>query len=322
MSRDREYAARLFLDWLNKRYGRQFAPTDLEGAVWRAEDPAAESGGRIAIVSERLSEPSAVWEQRAAKLSERLDGARPGSYLLWVPPGGKLPHEEPDESEWVRRTVLGASKLASGRIGEARYPAKMELAKIRDEGGYANVVGGLGRHWTTVTDRVRGTFFVDSSSLLRLTREEKEREELFEQIGLLSQGVEMGKAVEFEFDDAWSVQRLPRGAAGAGLSDGWAITGAPEGFDPFDGAMTRRLLRSRLVAARDALEHFRGDVRALVLIGAYDYADNENAGPSLRGFDPALAAALDLVVLVSDAEVRPLVLSRSLPWTREAGAST
>jgi hypothetical protein len=57
-------------------------------------------------------------------------------------------------------------------------------------------------------------------------------------------------------------------------------------------------------------------VRVLVLIGAYDYMENENAGPSLRGFDPSLAAAFDIVALVSDAEVKPIVLSRGLPWTK------
>src|SRR5689334_3241381 len=118
MSRDREYAARLFLDWLNKRFQRQFAPRDFNGPAWLAEDSTSSIGGRIALVSERLSEASPEWEQRADELAERLNGARPGSYVLWLPPGANLPREEPDESEWVRRTVLGASKLASGRVGE------------------------------------------------------------------------------------------------------------------------------------------------------------------------------------------------------------
>ena len=90
--------------------------------------------------------------------------------------------------------------------------------------------------------------------------------------------------------------------------------GRPEGFDPFDGGLIRRLLRRKLVSARDRLAGNPGALRVLVLVGAYDYMANENAGPSLRGFDPALAAALDIVALVSDAEVKPVVLSRSIPW--------
>jgi hypothetical protein len=102
------------------------------------------------------------------------------------------------------------------------------------------------------------------------------------------------------------------------MTDGWAITGCPEGFDPFDGGPTRRLLRQKIVAARDALTPSPGVLRALVLIGAYDYMENETAGPALRGFDPALAASLDIVALVSDADVKPVVLSRGIPWLARA----
>src|SRR4051812_31147331 len=207
MPKDREYAGRLFLNWANERYRREFTPGDLESEIWHATDNAnGDEGGHIAFVAERLFEASPEWDERAKVLAERLDGARPGSYVLWVPPGGVLPAEEPDESEWVRRTVLAASKLASGRAGEARYPAKMMLVKTRDEGGYANVPGGLGRHWTKITDRVSGTFFVDSTTLKRLARAKEEQEELFDHIGLLSQGMAKNDAIEFEFDDAWSVQ--------------------------------------------------------------------------------------------------------------------
>lgn len=314
MSRDREYAVRLFLHWVNERYGRAFAPTDLAGDTWLAEDAGAAAGGSIGIVADHLAEPNEAWDARRHELEVRLDGARPGSYILWAPPGGKLPTEEPDESEWVRRVVLGASRLASGRKGEARFPVKMMLAKVRDEGGYANVLGGLSRHWTTVTQKVNGTYYVDSTALKRLTRDEAEREELFEHIGMLSQGVEKGEAMEFEHEDAWAVQRLPRGAASTGLTDGWAITGAPDNFNPDDGGLTRRLLRQKLAAARDALTARPGVLKALVLIGGYDYIENETAGPALRGFDPTLAASLDIVALVSETEVKPIVLSRGIPW--------
>jgi hypothetical protein len=312
MSRDREYAARLFLHWLNERYRRSYAPSSFEGELWQATDEEApERGKQIAIVSDRLFEATETWDSRCRELGERLDESRPGSYLLWIPPGGKLPPEEPEESEWVRRVVLGASRLASGRVAEARLPSKMMLAKTGDEGGYASVVGGLSRYWTTITDKVNGTFYVDSKNLHRLTRSEEEREELFEQIGLLSQGLGTGQAAEFEHEDAWSVQRLPRGAAAASMTDGWAITGCPDGFDPFDGGLIRRMLRQRLARATQLMSGWR-DIRALVLIGAYDYMENENAGPAMRGFDPALATAFDVVALVSDAEVKPIVLSRNL----------
>jgi hypothetical protein len=314
MGRAREYAARLFLHWLNERWRRAFAPVLLEGEVWTAADGEATEGGRIDFVVHRLFEAPPEWEERRRELEARLDETRPGSYLLWVPPGGALPEGEPDESEWVRRVVLAASKLASGRAGEVRLPVKLTLAKVRDEGGYASVTGGLARYWTTVTEKVDGTYYLDSSRLCRLTRDESERERLFEYIGLTSQGLERGSAVEFETEDAWSVQRLPRGPAATGLRDGWAIAGCPPRFDPTDGAVIRRLLRQRLTASNQALAGARDGVRGLVLIGAYDYAENETASAALRGFDPALTAGLDLGVVVADAEVKPVLVSRGLPW--------
>jgi hypothetical protein len=316
MSRVPEYAVRLFLHWLNERYSREFAPSQDEGGLWRATDA---EGSSIAIATSLLFEADEGWFRRCGELEQRLDDTRPGSYLLWVPPGGSLPAGEPDESEWVRRVVLTASKLASGRSGEVRLPVKLGLGKVREEGGYASVTGGLGRHWPDISQRLEGSFYLDSRGLNRFTTNEEERTGLFDHIGLLSQGLETGDFVEFEHEDAWSLQRLPRGAATQGLEDGWAITGCPPGFDPNDGGAVRRLLRRSLSSAAEGLRAASGTTRVLVLVGAYDYMGNENAGPSLRGFDPALAAGLDVIALVSDAEVKPIRLARGLPFAREAG---
>lgn len=310
MTRAREYAVRLTLAWLNERYGRAFAPILLDGDVWEASDP---DGARVAIVAAELFEADDAWRRRCAELEERLNEARPGAYLLWVPPGAELPAEEPDESEWVRRIVLAASRLASGRAGEARLPVRLALGKVRDEGGYASVTGGLGRHWTDISARLQGSYYLDSRGLNRFTKDEAEREQLFEHIGLVGQGLSTGDVVEFEHDDAWTLQRLPRGGPAAeGMTDGWAITGCPPRFDPNDGGAVRRILRRRLAEAGNTLATVQGAARALVLIGAYEYMEQENAGPALRGFDPALAAPFDLIALVADAEVKPILASRAL----------
>jgi hypothetical protein len=113
------------------------------------------------------------------------------------------------------------------------------------------------------------------------------------------------------------VQRLPRGATAEGLTDGWVITGAPPGFDPNDGGHIRRILRRRLAEASEALKAVRDALKAVVFIGAYEYMEYENAGPALRGFDPALTLAFDLIGLVSDAEVKPLLLRRNLDLASE-----
>lgn len=317
MSRVPEYATRLFLHWLNDRYRREFAlatPDAGNAGLLQATDPEA---GTLTIATALLYEPSDAWLQRCAELEQRLDDTRPGSYLLWQPKGADLPDGEPYESEWVRRVVLAASRLASGRTGEVRLPVKLGLGKVRDEGGYASVTGGLGRHWPDISHRLEGSFYLDSRGLHRFTRNEEEREQLFEHIALLSQGLKTGDFVEFEHEDAWSIQRLPRGAAAQGMEDGWAIAGCPPGFDPDDGAAIRRLLRRHLAAANEALRGATGTTRVLVLVGAYDYMENENAGPSLRGFDPMLAAGLDVIALVADTEVKVLRLARGLPFARE-----
>jgi len=313
MSRVPEYTVRLFLHWLNERYRRELTPSEGEGGLWTATDPEA---GSITIATDYLYQTDDAWQERCAELEQRLDGTRPGSYLLWVPRGGVLPDGEPEESEWVRRVVLTASKLASGRSGEVRLPVRLGLGKVRDEGGYASVTGGLGRHWPDISQRLEGSYYLDSRGLNRFTTNEEERTALFDHIGMLSQGVQTGDFVEFEHEDAWSLQRLPRDPAGDGLEDGWAITGCPPGFNPDDGGLIRRLLRRSLSNASESLRGVRGP-KALVLVGAYDYMENENAGPSLRGFDPALAASFDVIALVSDAEVKALRLARGLPFARE-----
>jgi hypothetical protein len=307
MERAHEYAVRLFLTWLNERYRRSFTPQSFEQGVVIATDA---DGARLALVIGELFEAEDAWRGRARELEQRLDQSRPGSYLLWVPPGGELPAEEPDESEWVRRVVLTASKLASGRSGEVRLPVKLALGKVRDEGGYASVTGGLGRYWTDISNRLQGSFYLDSRGLNRFTRNEEEREQLYDEIGQLSQGIASGDIMEFEHEDAWSLQRLARGPAGEGMTDGWAIAGCPPGFSPEDGGAIRRILRKRLAEAAETLKPVPDAMRALVLLGAYDYLEFENAGPALRGFDPALIGGFDAIGLVADAEVKPLLVAR------------
>jgi hypothetical protein len=314
MSRVPEYAVRLFLHWLNERYRREFKPSKGEGGLWQATDPEA---GSLVIATSLLYEGDDVWRERCAELEERLDDTRPGSYLLWQPKGGSLPDGEPEESEWVRRVVLTASKLASGRGGEVRLPVRLGLGKVRDEGGYASVTGGLGRHWPDISQRLQGSVYLDSRGLNRFTTNEEERTELFDHIGMLSQGLATGDFVEFEHEDAWTLQRLPRGPASEGLEDGWSIAGCPPGFNPDDGGAIRRLLRRNLTEATESLRGAPSATRVLVLAGAYDYMENENAGPSLRGFDPALAAGFDVIALIADAEVKPVRLARGLPFARE-----
>jgi hypothetical protein len=70
------------------------------------------------------------------------------------------------------------------------------------------------------------------------------------------------------------------------------------------------VLRRRLAEGSEVLSGVKDARRIMVLIGAYQYMEFENAGPALRGFDPGLVAAFDAIGLVSDAEAKAILLSR------------
>ncbi len=82
MSKVPEYAVRLFLNWLNERYQRAFVPAQGDGELWQATDPDA---GSITMATALLYEGDDAWRERCAELEERLNGSRPGSYVLWQP---------------------------------------------------------------------------------------------------------------------------------------------------------------------------------------------------------------------------------------------
>jgi hypothetical protein len=187
------------------------------------------------------------------------------------------------------------------------FPVKVALKKLRDEGGYASVTGGLSRWWTRITENVQGTFAVDSSAVHRITHEGAAREELWEQIGRLSHGIETGGGAEFEIDEAWTLQRL---ADDAGA--GFALAGAPPSLDPTDGTIIRRTARKRLAAANEALAPLDVHARAVGLLGAYEYAEVETASGTVKAVDPGLYARLETVCILADGDVRPVFLPKTL----------
>src|SRR3990172_7236746 len=92
--------------------------------------------------------------------------------------------------------------LPPGGSMEVAFPVTVKLAKQREEGGYASVVGGLSRWWTRITENVQGTYYVDSSAVHRLTDDGDAREQLWREIGEIAKGVQLGQAAELEVDEA------------------------------------------------------------------------------------------------------------------------
>jgi hypothetical protein len=299
------YAASLVSGWLGGRTGVDYA------LAFASDDPApvflADAGGKtlalaIAALWEPETDPASDASRRA--MEERLDaGNVRGPHLLWVPPRAAIPSNEPEASDFVQRVQQASGPLQPGGRAEVELPVPLQLAKMREEGGYASVIGGLSRWWTLITERVNGTFHVNSARMRRAPQSAQLREALFDRIAELSRGLSVGDATEFEASEAWTVQKLSTEPLGV---SGFAIAQAPPGIDPSDGTLQRRLVRKRLKDANAALAGVQADVKGVALIGIYEYAEHENIGAFVKSLDPTLYAGLALLAVLVDGEVRPI----------------
>jgi hypothetical protein len=304
------YCAALLIDWYAGRFGKAYtlsSAVDGEAPVFVGEG----DGGRIAVAVAPLweaeSDPAA--EAARAAMEDRLDaGSVRGPYVVWVPPRAAVPADEPDASDFVQRVQRTAAPMLPGTRAEVELPVAVQLAKMRDEGGYASVIGGLSRWWTLITERVNGTFHVNSAKLRRAPQSAEIRERLFDRIGEMSRGLNTGDAVEFDTIEAWTVQRLAEAPLG---ETGFAIAQAPPKIDPADGTLMRRLVRKRLKAAAAALAGVEADVKGVGLIAIYEYAEHVNVGSFVKSLDPGLFAGLPLVAAIADGEVRPIFQPRT-----------
>ena len=303
------YAASITIDWFAEKTGRAYtleSSIDGDPAVYVADS----AGGRLAIAISKLWEPSSDQPADDARqfMEERLTGGLVrGPFLLWAPPRAAVPTDEPLASDFVQRIQQGAAPLTPGDRGEAELPIAVQMAKTRDEGGYASVIGGLSRWWTMITERVSGTFSVNSSQMRRAPQSALAREKIIDRIGELAKPMNVGDALEFDTVEAWTVQRLTREPLG---ETGFAIAQAPPGIDPADGTLMRRLVRKRLKDANAALDAVDATVKGVGLLAIYDYAEHENVGSFVKSLDPALFAKLNLVAALVDGEVRPIFMPR------------
>jgi hypothetical protein len=301
------YAAALLADWFGGKTGREYTLTGAgDAGVFVAES----GGSRLAVVIATLWESASDVAAEAARaaMEDRLSaGLVHGPFLLWVPPRAAVPDGEPIVSDFVQRVQQAAAPLAPGARGEVELPIAVQMAKVREEGGYASVIGGLSRWWTLITERVNGTFHVNSSQMRRSPQSALARERVIDRIGELAKPMRVGDALEFDTVEAWTVQRL----AGEPLGQtGFAIAQAPPRADPADGTLMRRLVRKRLKDANEALASVEADVKGVGLLAVYEYAEHENVGSFVKSLDPALFAKLGLVTAIVDGEVRPVFMPR------------
>lgn len=304
------YAAALVADWLGDRAANGGAIVSAHNGELPVFIADAADGGRIAIAIAPLWERSAdaVADAGRQAMEERLSaGSVRGPYIIWVPPRGAVPADEPKASDFVMRVQLAAAPMLPGSRNEIDLPVKIQLAKMREEGGYASVIGGLGRFWTLITERVTGTFHVNSAALRRAPQSEAARTALFDQIGELSKPLGVGDAIEFDASEAWTVQRLQAEPMGEG---GFAIAQAPPKIDPADGTLMRRLVRRRLKDAAAALDGVEAATKGVGLIAIYEYAEHENVGSFVKSLDPGLYSRFQFAAAIVDGEVRPIFAPR------------
>ena len=291
-----DVALRLFAAWREERGGGGISD-------WRRLDEgiysASASNGQLHIaVSPLFERDFGDWLRDKESLEEQLAAAlENGAYVLWLPPGAVLRLEEPARTDFVFRLKMKAAGLQTGERADFKVPVVLGLQKQEPEGAYASVIGGLSPIWSWFTEKIRGVYNVDSRALVRLPESREERETLVEAIAAELGAMEVGGRTQMTVEDSWTLQRI------AG-SNGFTIVGAPPERLP-EERETRKRVRAVLSTAREALG---GDgVNVLLMPGLYLYASEENVSTAIRGFDPGLYAGLDLIALVADGTLKPII---------------
>lgn len=308
----RIYALPIFRAWLEERYGRSFA-MEVAAVSEGAEAELTSEGIRVAAVTSDMTvqgDAPPSWREGQESLEAALAGATKGGFVLWAPPGAALP-EDDERARFVQRVAAAAMALGPGERSAVEFPVALELRRLEDDGGLINVSGGMAQLWAQFTGRVSGTYRLNSNALHRLPEDAAYRDALMKTI--VERANEMGTVgdrVSIEAIDAWTVQRLPEGAA-----NGFAVVALAPSPEPNSGAQIRRDLRRALREAQLRLggAGIRDTMRALVLVAAFRTAEEENISLALRGFDPTIYAAIDFIVLLTDGRVRPLYISPRTP---------
>ncbi|GIW18679.1 MAG: hypothetical protein KatS3mg064_1836 [Tepidiforma sp.] len=303
-----EAGLRLFLGWFGPHYARSVSVegaesdgTTLAGNVvvgrrWKLHTTVINTFGPDATVA---------WEAGRAAIERRLDAEGRG-LAIWVPRGAVPPSVEPGLSQLVL-ALEAARRLDDGRLEFCR-PVELYLRRVDRSGSVVTVLGGLAGHWARFTNRVPGTFQLNSNELFRLPASEDARQELAERIVMASQQPEVDESITIEARDCWTANDLGGG--------GSCVLGTPAPENDEWSASLRRNLRRLLKAANEAGAVEQADARALVILGPATYAEEEKLSWALRGMDPSLFAGYDILAVIADGVVKPVLLpGRSvLPW--------
>lgn len=303
-----EAALRLFLRWFGATYARStsIAEQAIDGSVLTG---VVTIGRRwslsISIVDTLSPDTNLEFEAARSAIEKRLD-QEGRSLALWVPRDAKLPAVEPGLSQ-LMLSVESANKLEDGRL-EVRRPANIYLRRNATTGSVITVLGGLSPHWALFTNRVPGSYYLNSQEIYRLPSSEDERTALVEAIVSAAGQPTADESQTIASEDVWSANDLEDGRS--------YVLGTPQPENDEWSASLRRNLRLLLKQATTKLGGPAVDARALVVLGASTYAEEEKLTLALRGMDPSLYGPYDIITAIADGIVKPLLRPgrSALPW--------
>lgn len=307
-----DVALRLFLRWFGALYARTIAIQSSDSTEARLHG-IAQVGKRwhMAFTVINTLAPDADFHFEAARsaVEQRLD-AEGRSIALWAPRGATLPTAEPGLSE-VILSLDASNRLDDGRL-ELRRPVNLYLRRTSTIGSVVSILGGLASLWARFTNRVPGSFQLNAEALNRLPSNAAERDDLIERIVLAAQQPEVDEQQVVEAVDVWTANDLEAG--------GSCVLGTPKPETDEWSSSLRRNLRNALRDSRE-FEHSPVDGSALIVLGAATYSEEEKLSLTLRGMDPRLYSGYDIVVVVVDGLVKPLLLPprQTLPWDAPVG---
>ena len=300
----------IFIRWFGSHFARStnlLESTSREGILHATLSVGRRWETRVTLVNTLAPDATLPFEAARAAIEQRLD-VEGRSLALWAPRGGQLPATEPGLSE-VALAVSEAKPLADGRL-EVRRPVTLYLRRNSTTGSVITVLGGLSAHWAQFTNRVPGSFSLNALELLRLPNDQEERDELAERIVLAAGQPEVDDTVTITAEDVWTATELDGGRS--------CVLGTPQPDNDETSAALRRNIRKLLKDARASSPppQAGSGTSALVVLGAATYSEEEKLSWALRGMDPTLYSGYDIIAVLADGIVKPLLepARSTLPW--------
>jgi hypothetical protein len=303
----------LFLRWFGGYYARSTSAEDLlsDDGLLRARVTVGRRWAIDLVVLDTLTLASDLtFESARAALEMRLDDAGL-DVALWVPRGATVPAFEPGLSD-ITAAVEAANEVDDGRL-EVRRPAEIRLRRVATTGSVVTVLGGLSAQWAQFTNKVPGSFQLQSAEIHRLPRDEGERDMLMQRIVSAAAQPDIDEGRTIAAIDAWTANGPGFGRA--------HVLGVPGEESDESAAALRRNIRTLLKRAAELPVLDGAEARALVVLGAATYAEDEKLSWSLKGMDPRLYAPFDIMTVAADGVVKPLLQPGrgSLPWDAPLG---